>query len=1612
MGQSRGDYIGGQWRRPAGPGAQTIRSINPATAGDLVLEAAVDPAHVGLAVEAAAAAQHEWAAASFEDRVAALRAFARELEPRREALARAITEEMGKTLRESRQEASSLIARVNIVAEQQVPEVKPWSAAGVDGECRHQALGVCAVIGPFNYPLHLLHAHVIPALAAGNSVVIKPSERTPLAAQRYLEAFEAAKLPPVLQMVQGGAEVGRALVGHPGINGLSFTGSWNVGHAIERALSERPDVLVALEMGGQNHAIVLEDADIDQAVEGCLLGAYLSAGQRCTCTSRILVQRTVASTFVDRFVRAARRLTWGDPTTDVFMGPMASVSDRDRVDALVRAGCEAGAEPLLQATHKDGGAWRGPSAHLIAADHDSSYTREEVFGPDVQLTVVDDLDHALSIVNASPYGLSMSVFTARRSQFEAAYRGTRVGCINWNRSTNRASAAFPFGGFGRSGNFRPAGANTIFNSTFPVQVLWNEAGHLEGDPFVRDAMVGADPVGTLEARHRVEEACEPYGLYPEVTDNGEVTIPVSQLATGEVPEPLVPALLAELEQRGVAARVKDDLVRFTLGSGAASSRAAAEHLAGALHAIRHLHPARFLGRRKQGAHVPHQDQLELPRSRAMLDRLVGTDFVPDDKKPSVIDQYRSTGPYLASIDDDPLVILDAASQIASHAGGMNPPMVLEALHTGRFGRHPIEAPAPDRRPAPELSRLKAALRKAAGGVLSHVAFCNSGAESVEVALREAARLRPGKQAIVAFEGSFHGRTMLALHTTWNPAKRERFELEGCQARWSPWPEWTTPHELDPRVTAAELAELWKRGGPRPKGADELDSEELRCLSVVENHLRDDEVVAVIVEPMQSEGGERYATARFFGRLRALTRAWGVPLIVDEVQTGFGLGGPFFWHRRWGLEDGPDFVTSAKKCQVGAVLSRAPLLPLDEPHITSAIRGAIYADIIRSGDPHAYESVARELLADLARKHPETVINPRATGYAFGFDLPDADGANHIVGQRFWRGYMLYGAGPTAVRFRLHPRMTLKAVRSIFERLDASLTDLETGAGTEWRAGQCPDKPGSWPPALAQPPQGYYLVEIDADNWPVLRPAIAALQAQVYEPARRDDMDFMGALIHEPGAICLVALKGKRLPPEGDLVGTCLAFPLEHFAELDGPRQDPMLGRGNTLYSADVTVHPAHRGLGLGTALKTLQVQLAMRAERSPGAPWFEFLTGRNRVGEAAVMRRLNSSFGGHMIATYDGQYGGDGQAIYYRIPLRAPHVPEALASARESAEVLDIENGLTRRLAGRGTRELESQLAQGRMNGEIVNKLSITNFATPGVVRSLEMLRALAPRGLRHLVLASGRSEIVDKGLRSFKFHRPKGRTVIALGPVFAGMSTAAARAISTPGDHSENWFRWPTVDDPTLDPERALTALRKCMAGHPSEELLAVVIEPVYQRTGRAVPASFWTPLAELCKERDVPLVLLENATAGYRSGRGMWRADTLPIKADAVWWYPGGQLGLVFVNDRYYVEKILTLISTWDGDAVSLTRLLWELRVARHLPVGATAERLARILSGLGQVHGEGLYLSVEARHARGLRARLRAGGVHVGLSDEGQLLVAPSLDLDDDDLSRLASSLQAIL
>jgi succinylglutamic semialdehyde dehydrogenase len=463
---ARGNYIGSAWRGPSG--GATVRSMNPAREGEAVFEAAASVDAVNGAVEAAGAAWPEWRRLGFDRRAEALDKVAAALPAHVDGIAA---------------EAKSIAGKIaGCIA--QIPHELGPAGPGAPGEQRFRSLGPVAIIGPFNFPAHLVNTHLVPALLTGNTVIAKPSEVTPLVGQRYAALFAEAGLPAgVFNMVQGGGDVGAALVEHPEVAGVVFTGSYHTGRRIMEATLDQPFKKIALELGGKNPAVVLDDADLDQTVREILLGALLTSGQRCTATSRVVATRGIAEALRDRLAGALARIEPGDPLDPAtFLGPLANARARDRFVALLESARAEGCRPVVESETRPGGCFVTPGLYDVRGDE--AILREELFGPHISFEVAEDEADAFRRGTRREYGLSASLFSADPDAFERFYDVVPAGVLNFNRSTNGASGLLPFGGVGMSGNWRPAGSMAARNTTYPVAVMQRPYGELTPHPYL------------------------------------------------------------------------------------------------------------------------------------------------------------------------------------------------------------------------------------------------------------------------------------------------------------------------------------------------------------------------------------------------------------------------------------------------------------------------------------------------------------------------------------------------------------------------------------------------------------------------------------------------------------------------------------------------------------------------------------------------------------------------------------------------------------------------------------------------------------------------------------------------------------------------------------------------------------------------------------------------------------------------------------------------------------------------------------------------------------------------------------------------------------------------
>jgi len=1476
------------------------------------------PSRVAHATAAAASAQAAWARLTFEERWERLLPFQQALEERQGALATAIVREVGKLRHEAESEARSLVTRFGAAAKMLQALQRESSTVG-DASQRllHHPLGVVAVIGPANYPVHLVHSYALPALLAGNSVVVKVSEVAPWAGQLYAEAAHAAHLPPGLfNLVQGAGSTGAALVEDRNVTGLWFTGSYAVGQRIRQAAARRPELLYALELGGKNMAVVFDDADLRQAVHEVVVGAYLTAGQRCTATERILVHESRADAMVSALRGIVESLRFGDPDAPgSFAGPMISLALRDRYLAALAAAEKGGAELLATGAVPDGGAYAKPTLHrLTPGNHElPGYSDQELFGPDLCIETFSSEAEALEQLVGNPFGFVHSVFTASEERFATVQSAVRAGMLNWNRSTNNASSDLPFGGVGRSGNYRPGGSYTGRSVTFPMAVQQNVLGEVRARADLLAALPDPD-LDRLEARHAAEEAAE--------------------------------------VARDPLAHPRPAQARFPIGG-------------------------------------------VLPESEKWQRRLYAADRIPREKRPPVVDHGCTHGPWLASVDDDPLVVLDSMSQTATLPAGFAADAVVRGYYEGEFGETVLTASDTTVTEPAVLEVYRSRLRGLLPA-LPHVSFTNGGAEANEKALALCHLNRSRRQAgrVLAFEGSFHGRTLLALLATHSPAKRRPYEIAGHEAFFvSPPLAVTDNPDHDDYLSELRAGEVGKLLEEERYAADPLTHQELLSLAAVDEHLATGEVFACIIEPMQSEGGDRYIAPRYFRALRLLTRAHDVALVFDEVQTGFGLGGPFAWHERFrlrrvdGTVDHPDAVTFAKRAQVGVSISRFPDPEPTSTHPASAVRGLIHLGLLAADDAQRVERLVRVRLAAAAAAFPDLVGNPRASGYAFGFDLPTPETLKAYLAQGFWRGAVVFQAGDATARYRLSRAFGEAEVDAVFVAIRRSLAWLVANPGKP--APQWDDFPST---PTTELPANVTVRVAAPDEVVTLLAHVAALENAVYDEDFRDPEACLGQAFG-PGGIAVVAEAHGGATKH---VGHSLAVPLELAPAVAGPDGDPFRGAGNTLYVLSTAVDPAWRDASVGRALKGQLLRTASALRTSLGEPRFDFVTGRNSLERAAPMLALNRSFGAHVVSTHVQQYGASGgTASYYRIPLRGQGAVPTLSAAEDDLELRD---GVARPFAvpPASLREFE---ARGGLVGPATNKLTLVNYVTPAVVRTAEWLSALTPR-LPHLFFTSARDETVDKSLRILRKHRPAAQVAIGLAGGYVGHTTAAARSVSDPAVHAqgEPFFRWPLLPHPAdVGSEAALAALAQAVAdaGGP-ERVLGLFVEPIQERTGAVVPAAYWAGLAHLRAQAGVPVVAVETASGAYRSGAGFHLSSSAAFTPDLAVWWAGGQLGVIHTSSAYFVPDPLAMVSTWDGDELSMIRAHHQLRAARLVDPGLAAP-LSEVLEASGaEVGGRGFYRTLRLGAAAPLLVEeLAANGVRVHAFRNGVIPIVPPLD-----------------
>lgn len=485
--------------------AEMFTSTNPARPSEVIgtyPEATVGD--VDRAVTLAATAQRSWARVPVPERAERIAAVGAVLAARKSELANLVAREAGKVLVEAGGDVQEAVDMAGYVAGQgrnAWGTVHPSELADKLAWTTRQPVGVVGMITPWNFPIAIPSWKCFPALLAGNGMVLKPSEHAPASAEAFVAACVEGGIPAdLVQLVHGHAEPAAALTVHPGVRAISFTGSVPTGRRVAAAAMESGPRLVSLELGGKNAMVVLEDADLELAADGALFGAFGTAGQRCTSTSRLVVHPSVADELVERIAARAGALRLGDPTDrTVDVGPVIHRAAGERIEAMVEKASNDGATivtggvMVTDVEACDGGTFFQPTI-LRGVAGDAYIAREEVFGPVLAVIQASTLEDAIDVVNGAAYGLSASVYTRDINQALRAVDAIDTGIVYVNAPTIGAEIHLPFGGTKHTGNgFREAGTRGLEQFSETKTVYVDYSGRLQRAQIDNRPDVGGSP---------------------------------------------------------------------------------------------------------------------------------------------------------------------------------------------------------------------------------------------------------------------------------------------------------------------------------------------------------------------------------------------------------------------------------------------------------------------------------------------------------------------------------------------------------------------------------------------------------------------------------------------------------------------------------------------------------------------------------------------------------------------------------------------------------------------------------------------------------------------------------------------------------------------------------------------------------------------------------------------------------------------------------------------------------------------------------------------------------------------------------------------------------------
>ncbi|MFN2420966.1 MAG: aldehyde dehydrogenase family protein [Gemmatimonadota bacterium] len=474
------NFIAGAWVNAEG--GATYENRNPADKSDLIGRfAASGPGDVERAVASAREGHRRWSRVPAPKRGDALKRAGDLLVEHKEELADGMTREMGKPLTETRGDVQEAIDTAYYAASEGrrlFSHTAPSELPDKAGFVLRRPAGVFAIVTPWNFPIAVPSWKIFPAILCGNAIIWKPAQDTPWSAVRFVEILVEAGVPEdVVQLVTGfGSEVGAPLVAHSGITGVSFTGSTEVGCRIASACGENGK-RVSLEMGGKNAQLVMEDADLDLALEGILWGAFGTTGQRCTATSRLILHTKIHDALIDELIGRAGRLVVGDGRAEgTEVGPLINEDSLHKVEKYVRIGQEEGAtlrcggQPATEGDLARG--WFYEPTIFTDVTSAMRIAREEIFGPVLSVIRVADFDEGIEVMNDVRYGLSSSIYTRDVTRAFRAIDRIEAGITYVNGPTIGAEAHFPFGGVKDTGNGHREGGWPVYDFFTDLKTIY------------------------------------------------------------------------------------------------------------------------------------------------------------------------------------------------------------------------------------------------------------------------------------------------------------------------------------------------------------------------------------------------------------------------------------------------------------------------------------------------------------------------------------------------------------------------------------------------------------------------------------------------------------------------------------------------------------------------------------------------------------------------------------------------------------------------------------------------------------------------------------------------------------------------------------------------------------------------------------------------------------------------------------------------------------------------------------------------------------------------------------------------------------------------------------